>query len=220
MKIYPAILTESMTMLQEQINILQQNPDISTVEIDIIDGYFAETVTVSPLDLVDASFADLSLQLHLMTNEPQDFVFEAIPIKASLPIQSLVGQVEQMSYQTEFLAEIKANGWQAGLALNQHTPVEAIDQASWEKLDIIQLLAVEAGSQGQAFNPYVFEKIAEVQQIIDNLDHPVEVLVDGGVKLSQLPSIHQARADGVIVGSAIWQASDPTQAVNDFLQAV
>lgn len=206
-----------MTTLQEQLNLAAANPHISTVEIDIIDGYFADTVTVSPLDLVEAEFGALDLQLHLMTNEPQDFVFEAVPLKRSLPIRAIIGQIEHMSYQHDFLSEVKVQGWQAGLALNLYTPVDAIDEASWEKIDILELLAVEAGSQGQAFDPSVLKKIAEVKEIIDGLDHPVEIVIDGGIKRDILTTVKKAGADAVSVGSGIWQAADPEQALTDFL---
>jgi ribulose-phosphate 3-epimerase len=220
MNIYPAILTESFETLSEQLALAQSNPGVNIVEIDVIDGYFADANTISPIDLAVADIHTVRLNLHLMTQEPQDFVFEATGLKSQLPINGIVGQIEQMSYQVDFLREVKVQGWRAGLALNIFTPVEAIDEASWDTVDMIELLAIEAGSQGQTFNPLVLEKMVEVQSITQELDHPVELIIDGGVTLDIATKLKQLGVDSVSVGSGIWAASDPEQALAEYLTAV
>lgn len=219
MNIYPSILTESFETLNDQLAISQANPDISIVEIDVIDGYFADAITITPIDLAVADWENVSINFHLMTQEPQDFVYETSGLKDQLPVNAVIGQVEQMSYQAEFLKEVKAHGWRAGLGLNLYTPIEAIDEDSWETLDIIELLSVEAGSQGQVFNPVIWAKIAEVQAKLGALDHPVELVVDGGVTLEMLEKLKQISVDSASVGSGIWENASPDQALMDYIQA-
>lgn len=219
MHLYPAILTESLTEAQEQLNIAQQHPAITNVQIDVIDGFYADAVTISPLDLLELDPGNLTYDLHLMTTEPQDFVFETVAIKKQLPVRAIIAQVEKMSFQGDYLSELKTQGWLAGLSLDLFTPVEAIDPDSWAKLDIIQLMAIEAGSQGQPFHPLVLAKIAEVRKILDELDHPVELVIDGGVKLDTIDQLQEAGVDGVGVGSALWRSPDPVGTLSEFMQA-
>lgn len=220
MKLYPAILTESETELLEQLVIAQSQPAVETVQIDVIDGFFADAVTVTPLDLAEVTAEGITFDLHLMTVEPQDFVYEAVGLKSWVPVRAVIAQVEQMSFQADFLAEVKVQGWQAGLSLNLFTPLEAVEDSSWEQLDILQLMGVEAGSQGQTFNPAVMDKIVEAKKMIDELDHPVELIVDGGVTLSLLEQLRTAGVESVAVGSAIWKSSDPQASLREFLEAV
>lgn len=220
MKLYPAILTESEAELLEQLAIAQSQPAVETVQIDVIDGFFADAVTVTPLDLADVTAEGITYDLHLMTVEPQDFVYEAVGLKSWVPVRGVIAQVEQMSFQADYLAEVKVQGWQTGLSLNIFTPLEAVEDSSWEQLDILQLMGVEAGSQGQTFNPAVMDKIVEAKKMIDELDHPVELIVDGGVTLSLLEQLRTAGVESVAVGSAIWKSSDPQASLREFLEAV
>ena len=105
---------------------------------------------------------------------------------------------------------LKSKGFKVGLSLNIFTPLSAIDKQSWANLDILQLMAVEAGAQNQKFNFQILEKIKQVKQ-------PVEIIVDGGVKLENFTSIIKAGAHSLAVGSALWKAPDLATTIDNFL---
>ncbi len=219
MNIYPSILTDSMATFVEQLESIKKNQHIDRLHVDIIDGQFVDNITLSPLDLTVVEFDDLNIDLHLMVEEPMDTVFECEAVHEYLPIKRVIGQVERMSHQQDFLHEVRRNGWEAALALDLYTPIEAIDPESWEELDAVMLLGVEAGAQEQTFNPTVFHKLKELRQA-----HPkaasLPVIVDGGVKLTNINKLAQEGIQAACVGSALWKSEQPSATLDEFFAIV
>lgn len=226
MKLYPTILSDSLATVRKQASQANSLEKIETLQIDVIDGYYADNVTVTPLDLVEVDFGKLSVDLHLMTEEPLDYVYEFLERKDMIPIRGIMGQIEKMSYQRFFLEEVKKHGWKAGLSLDVFTPIEEIDEEVWPLLDIVQLVAVEIGFQGGDFHSSVLQKIEKLKKIIDQVENAdfgqkksIEIIIDGGVKVDTIKSIRDAGADGVAVGSALWEAGNVEQMVTALLEA-
>ncbi len=217
MQLYPAILTESMATFQAQLDLVRLHPQLTTVHVDVIDGYFADNVTLTPLDLIELNLEGIDLIFHLMVNEPLDFVYEAVSIKDRLPIKGIVAQIERMTQQREYIQEVKRHDWQVGLALDLHTPLESIDDESWDQLDILQLMSIEAGFQGRAFSPQVFTKIIEARQHLQQINHSLELVLDGGIKLEMLEQIRPTNIESIVVGSGLWATPDPTETIQSFL---
>lgn len=216
MQINPAILTDSLATFAQQLELVKQEPTIQTVQVDIIDALFTDNITINPSDLVGFDFGNLAIDFHLMTEEPMDYVWELIDCGHKLPTQSIIAQLEKMSYQPDFLEEVKKAGWQAGLAIDLFTPIESIDSASWEYLDYILLMAVEAGEQGQIFNSAVFDKIDQLQKLIKKLNKETKICVDGGIKVDHISALKQAKVDQIAVGSALFTAANFNSAFNNF----
>jgi ribulose-phosphate 3-epimerase len=231
MQLYPAILTDSIQVAQSQLVSIASVPNIRTVQVDIIDGLFADNITLTPLDLHEVDFGEMSCDLHLMTEEPLDYVYEAIDsntvnydeakkdvITTKVPVRAIIGQIERMSNQQDFLQAVKGQNWQAGLSLDLYTPIDEIDPDAWFTLDIIQLMGVEAGFQGQTFNTHVFEKIAELQQQIEQHDRTVEMIVDGGLTPELAQKLQTLGVHGVAVGSSLWNEQDVRAAAETYFQ--
>lgn len=218
MKFYPAILTESIQQFKEQLDLMRVHPQLTEVHVDIVDGYYADNLTVTPLDLLDINFDGLEIVFHLMVNEPLDFVYEAISIKERLPIAGIISQIEHMSYQRDYIQEVKRQGWKVGLSLDLETPLEEIEEASWDQLQFLQLMSIQAGFQGTPFSDHIFAKVSQAKEYLQAIDHSLELLVDGGIKLDMAASLLNKGIDGVVVGSGIWQSPDPTKTMDGFLQ--
>jgi ribulose-phosphate 3-epimerase len=231
MQLYPAILTDSIQVAQSQLVSIASVPSIRTVQVDIIDGLFADNITLTPLDLHEVDFGEMSCDLHLMTEEPLDYVYEAIDsntvnydeakkdvITTKVPVRAIIGQIERMSNQQDFLQAVRGQNWQAGLSLDLFTPIDEIDPDAWFTLDIIQLMGVEAGFQGQTFNTQVFEKIAELQQQIEQHDRTVEMIVDGGLTPELAQKLQTLGVHGVAVGSSLWNEQDVRAAAETYFQ--
>lgn len=216
MQISPAILTDSLATFSQQLELVKEVPEIKTIQIDIVDAIFADNITLNPSDLVDFDFGKLLIDFHLMTEEPMDYVWELIDCGQQLPTQSVIAQVEKMSYQLDFLEEVKKAGWQAGLAINLFTPLETIEEAAWEYLDQVLLMAVEAGEQGQGFNFSVFAKIEELKILIKKFNKESKISIDGGIKIEQLKFLQKAGVDQIAVGSALFNAESFKNEYNKF----
>ncbi len=215
MKLYPGILTDSFLELQNNADSVKDSPLIEALHIDIIDGQFVDNLTVTPLDLTVGDFEPLKIDFHLMTEEPMDFVFECEGVKDYLPIRRLIAQVERMTSQPDFLYEVKKNGWEASLALDLFTPVEAIDEEVWPELTHILLMSAEAGASGQPFHPQVLEKVRDIRKHFPDPER-MHILIDGGVKTTNLKQILDGGVDEVTATSAFWQSEDPLQVIEEF----
>ncbi|SRR5258708_6259866 len=220
MKITPAILTDSFLLLQHEVDAVRYSSVIEAVHIDVIDGQFADNITVTPLDLTVAEFEPLKIDFHFMTEEPMDFVYECEALKEYLPIRRMIGQVERMTHQADFLWSAKSNGWEATLALDLFTPLEAIDEELWKELDSVLLLGVEAGYQDQKLHANLYRKLQELAKRFPRKNgYNFKVLVDGGIKLDNILTLARYDIDECVVGSAIWESEDPLLAIEELYQS-
>lgn len=218
MTIYPSILTNTVFEVQSQVDrIADEAGDlVQTVQIDVIDGEFADNFTVTPEDLHEIEWHGLQIDFHLMVNEPMDFVAECLQFEN---VRCIIAQVEHMSYQSHFIEEVIKHERAVGLSLDVHTPVDAIEPESWEHLTAVQFMGNLAGVQGQPFaGEFVLQKIREVASIKreKNLTE-LEILVDIGVTPETIPALLQAGATGGAPGSVIWKSPDAGQMIRVML---
>ena len=215
MTVFPAILTGNSHEAQEQLDLSGGLPDLKTAHIDIIDGQFVDNVTISPADLPELNFGELNCDLHLMTDEPLDFVYEAIELRQGVPIRSVIGQIERMSFQQPFLETVKKHTWLAGLAVDLFTPLEEIDNASWQELDILLVMGIEAGWQGKTFHQGVLDKLQQALEIRRRQGRHFEIILDGGVTAQVAKQVAEIGIEQVVAGSSLWQSQDLQLAFQD-----
>lgn len=198
MEIIPTILTKDFFEFQEKIKKIEGI--VSWVQIDVIDGVFANNKTVN-LDLIKEFDHSLRLDVHLMVKEPVDWVGKSRMILAD----RVVGQVEMMTDIGNFIQEVVSSGAEVGLALDLQTPIEKIPDDIFPNLDLVLLMAVKAGFGGQEFNPKVFPKIKKVKQIVGDL---VEIGIDGGLDEKNIVECKKMGASIFYVGKTFWEAGD------------
>lgn len=213
MKVFPSILTDSLEVAQKQLDLIASIDQTIVVQIDIIDGYYADNVTLQPTALSELQFHQLQADLHLMVNEPIDTVFEAREVGHLLPIRAVLGQIEHMSDQGSYLSEVRRNGWQAGLSLDLYTPAEEIDFESWQSMDLIQIMTIQAGFQGQQFVPHAITTVKEVIEMRSAFGKALEIVVDGGIKEKEANLLHEVGVDSITVGSLLWNAEFPENVI-------
>jgi ribulose-phosphate 3-epimerase len=216
--IVPTILTDSFATVQMEADAIKYSPLVEAISIDVIDGLFVDNLTVTPLDLTVADFEPAKIDFHFMTEEPMDFVYECVGVKEYLPIRRIYGQVERMSYQRDFLQEVRANNWEAGLALDLFTSLDAIDEELWPNVTHLLLMGTEAGYQGEQLHPYLFEKLAELRSL--PFAQHIHVSIDGGVKPENASQLLSAGANELIVGSALWRSADPLLALEHIYKEI
>lgn len=212
MKIYPAILSSDLEVVQAQLDALQPVKTIETVQIDLIDGLFHHNLTISPQALLDLNFGRLKLDLHLMVDEPLETVLLLLDSAKFLPVRAVVAQLEHMSFQKDFAKQLKKTSWKAGLSLDLYTPLSAIDIESFKNFKVFQLMGVEAGEQGQKFSESVLNKIKNLKTLLtEHESKSSEIIVDGGVNLDNASKIIQAGAESLVMGSVLWKAEKDGQ---------
>jgi ribulose-phosphate 3-epimerase len=196
-EIVPSILTndpnEARMLLERAEGVVER------VSVDIIDGKYADNKTIRPGVLEDVT-TGLNLDFQLMVIEPVNWIEKC----ARSGADRIIGHVEKMSDQREFVGKVQEAGLRMGLGLDLDTPVTAIDQEILTSLDVVLLMSVSAGFGGQKFNKKVLKKIAKLDDIRVRDDTPYKIHVDGGVTTEVISDIRIKGADEVSIGQRIF----------------
>lgn len=217
MQIIPAILPKDFADLEDHVARIKGL--IPLVQIDICDGQFTPSPSW-PYKKHDTNFdaitkedrglpfwEEVEYEFDLMVNKPEDVVEQYVAAGASkivLHIESK-GNIAKAIEKLEGKVEI-------GLALDIDTSLDAIEPYK-DKISHIQLMGIDnVGFQGQAFDEKVIAKIKEVKKIYPEL----AIQIDGGVNLDTAPLLKAAGADRLIIGSAIFEADNVVEAVEEF----
>lgn len=210
-KVIPAILSSN--PLEVEALLRRAEEIVDRVQIDIIDGQFAQNKTIDP-SVLDNFDTDLLLDFHLMTKEPIDWVERAVRAGAD----RIIGQVEQMGSQVDFVGKVSEVGLSVGLAIDLETPISALDPTILNNLDVVLVMAVKAGFGGQKFEPRALEKIEKLEEIKVRDDNPFKICVDGGETPDTIDDTRIAGADEVVIGRSLF-AGDLAANIDRFIKA-
>jgi len=206
--IAPSVLACDFARLPEEIALLNDSV-ADWIHLDVMDGRFVPNLTFG-MPLVEAinRLTDKTLDVHLMMLEPERYV-EAFQ-KAGADWISV--HYEACPHLHRNLQQIKATGAKAGVAINPHTPVEALFPVL-EEIDLVIIMSVNPGFGGQKFIYHSIEKIKKLKEEIIIRNLPTLIEVDGGVGMQNAQVLLQAGADVLVAGSAIFKAPDPKKAI-------
>ncbi len=196
-QIIPAILTNNPEDAKGLL--LKAEGLVEKVQIDIIDGVFADNKTIFPESLENVE-TDLLFDYHLMVKDPVNWVEKAVRGQA----ERVIGQVEMMSDQTEFISKVTSVGLKVGLGIDIDTPVSAIDESLMSDLDVVLLMSVKAGFGGQQFDLRVWDKIKEIVVLKAKHSAKFEICVDGGITKELYNDMDKAGVTEVAVGRRIF----------------
>ena len=115
------------------------------------------------------------------------------------------------------LQAIKAAGMKAGVTLNPATPLVMIEEVI-EDADIIMLMGVNPGFGGQSFINATVDKMRRLREMVNKLDNPPLLEIDGGVNATTAPLLRDAGADILVAGSYVFSSPDPTDTIKKLKQ--
>jgi ribulose-phosphate 3-epimerase len=205
-KLAASILSSDLAHLADEVKRVEAYADI--IHIDIMDGHFVPPITLGPIVVASLRpWTDRVLHGHLMVDEPAAY-FEELA-DAGLDVVSF--HHEAVGDPEPAIAKARAAGLRAGVTLNLETPVEAtfpyLDQ-----IDDLMLMSIRPGWSGQELNPEVYPRIAAARAEVDRRELPVDIEIDGGVKLDNAQRAVDAGATVLVSASGIYQAPDPEDA--------
>ena len=202
-KISPSILSADFSRLGEEVRAIEA-AGADYVHVDVMDGHFVPNITIGPL-VVDAvrPVTKLPLDVHLMIENPDQY----IPAFAQAGADIIVVHAEAVRHLHRTIQLIKSLGKRAGVSLNPATSLSVLD-IILPDLDLVLLMTVNPGFGGQSFIESSLPKITELRSRIDALGLPIELEVDGGVKVDNIEQIAAAGADVFVAGSAVFNADD------------
>jgi ribulose-phosphate 3-epimerase len=76
-------------------------------------------------------------------------------------------------------------------------------------------MSVQAGYGRQGFIPASLDRLRYLRETIDKRGLQTLIEVDGGVNAKWAPELWAAGADILVAGSAVFQADDPMQTIED-----
>jgi ribulose-phosphate 3-epimerase len=212
-KIAPSILSADFAALGTDIARVEA-AGADQLHVDVMDGRFVPNITIGPV-VVGAirKRTRLPLDVHLMIVEPERYIPEFVAAGADM----VTVHAEACPHLLRTLAQIRELGAKAGVALNPATPVSTLELVL-DDLDLVLVMSVNPGFGGQSFIPTARRKIRELRALLG--DRPVDVSVDGGVKLDLAGALAADGASTLVAGSAIFGAADPAAAIKAFRAAI
>jgi ribulose-phosphate 3-epimerase len=193
--ITPIIMESDLKVVTAKMLSLKERK-IDRVHMDIGDGLFSDLLTISPSDLQEIDTANMKMDIHLLVDDPSEWIEECVALNP----KRLIGQIERMGSQVQFLDTIESYKCAGGLALEIHTPIEEIEKEALDKARVILLLAVPAGTSGSPFDEHVIEKVKELKKIYSGA-----ILIDGAINPNTYTMIIDAGATEAGANSAWWR---------------
>jgi ribulose-phosphate 3-epimerase len=202
--IAPSLLSADFLQLQKDCDMLNESA-ADWFHIDIMDGRFVPNISFGPMvTKFITSATNKYCDVHLMIEEPERYA-EAFKDAGA---DSLTIHIEACRHLHRNIQQIKSLGMHAGVAINPHTPVNALKDILAD-LDLVLIMSVNPGFGGQAFIPHTLEKIKQLRRMITEQSLSVKIEVDGGVSLANAKQIIDAGADVLVAGNAVFKAADP-----------
>jgi ribulose-phosphate 3-epimerase len=202
-EIEPSLYAADFARLGEQLTYLL-NAGARVFHFDIGDGHFVEPVTIGPVVLESIAStvhdSDGVLDCHLMVENPE----RHIPQVAAAGGDSVTFHVEACDDVPAVLALAREHGLGVGVAFNPDTDVEEAVEAAADA-DLALCMSIHPGYSGQEFMPEALERLRELRRL---LPEDVFVQVDGGISQENVRVAHEAGANLLVVGSAIFHRED------------
>ena len=212
-EVEPSLYAADFSRLGEQVEILLRC-GARIFHFDIGDGHFVEPITVGPVVL--KSIAPLihreegALDCHLMVDNPEHH-FGLIRQAGG---DSVTFHFEAVDDPPALAARAREHGFQVGLAFNPETSVEEVVPAA-EGFDLVLCMSIHPGYSGQEFMPEAFDRIRALRAL---LPPGTQVQVDGGITSDNIRSVHDAGADLIVCGTAIFGMKDLPRAYRRLVQ--
>ncbi len=200
----PSLLASDFLNLERECTLLNEC-EAEWFHLDEMDGQFVPNISFGiPVIEKIRKATNKVCDVHLMILTPEHLT-EAFK-KAGADI--LTVHIEACTHLHRNIQQIKSLGMKAGVAINPHTPVNALAEILHD-INVVCMMSVNPGFGGQKFIPHTLEKIKQLRKMIDESGANALIEIDGGVTLENAHEIVAAGADVLVAGNTVFSAADP-----------
>ena len=206
--ISPSILSVDFSHLADDMDMLNRS-EADWIHLDIMDGVFVPNISFGfPILKHVARLTRKPLDVHLMIVQPEKFIPE---------VKALGAHVMNVHYEAcphlhRVVQQIRDAGMQPAVTINPATPVSLLKDIVGD-LYMVLVMGVNPGFGGQKFIEHTVDKVRELRELLTQAGSEALIEVDGGVNLETGARLVEAGADILVVGNAIFSATDPVKAI-------
>tara|TARA_B100000579_G_scaffold434752_1_gene456361 strand:- start:30327 stop:30980 length:654 start_codon:yes stop_codon:yes gene_type:complete len=213
--IAPSMLAADFSNLKSEVNMIN-NSEADWLHLDIMDGLFVPNISFGiPVVKAIKKHTQKPLDVHLMIEKPDRYIQEFKEAGANI----LTIHFEACNHLHRTIETIKNENMQAGIAINPHTPIHAIEEVL-NNVDLICVMSVNPGFGGQSFIENTYQKIKILKEKKDALQSQFLIEVDGGVNQKNATKLIEKGADILVAGSSVFKSDNPRKAISDLKKLI
>ena len=215
MLIAPSLLAADFANLQRDIEMVNES-QADWFHLDIMDGLFVPNISYGmPVVKAIKEHAKKPLDVHLMIVDPDRYIHTF----AQLGSNFLSVHYEACTHLHRTVQAIRQEGMKAGVALNPHTPIAALEDIITD-VDLLLIMSVNPGFGGQSFIENTYKKVNQAKELITKTGSKALIEVDGGVNATNTLKLVAAGADVLVAGSFVFNAPDPKKTIEALKRSV
>jgi ribulose-phosphate 3-epimerase len=181
-----------------------------------MDGHFVPNITIGPLVVTGLKkLTSLPLDTHLMIEEPERYI-EAFAQAGSNGITVHAEVCPDLRGMVKRLRKLNVK---PGVVLNPSTPLKTLHPIL-DQVDLVLLMSVNPGFGGQSFIPSTLKKIERLRKMVDQNRYPLEIEVDGGIKLENIRDVSMAGGDIFVLGTGIFKTKDYRETIRKLRRVI
>jgi ribulose-phosphate 3-epimerase len=204
----PSILSADFANLKAAIDLINES-EADYFHVDVMDGVFVPNISFGfPVMKALQKHAQKLLDVHLMIIDPDRYIEEFKRAGAG----ALHVHYEACKHLHRTIHAIKHNGMKAGVAINPHTPVNALEDIIRD-VDVVLVMSVNPGFGGQKFIEHTFDKVLRLRQLIIDSSSKAKIEIDGGVDLDNALPLLRCGADILVAGNTVFSSPNPKEAI-------
>lgn len=191
-----SIACGDMLNIERDVRLLQEG-GISFLHIDIMDGHDVPNICLNfdHIRQLRALSKDFVIETHLMVTNPMDFIDKCFESGSDY----FVTHKSNLTNVNEYIAKVKEKGMKVGLVLKREDSVLEIKDFL-KQIDEVLLMSITPGDYGRPFDPIVYEKIKQLNEIRKEKGFDFLINVDGGVTKEIAKRLKEYGADAAVSG--------------------
>lgn len=206
----PSILSADFANIQRDVEMIN-NSAADWFHVDIMDGVFVPNISFGfPVMKAIQKHAKKPMDVHLMIVDPDRYT-QAFKDAGA---ETLTVHYEACHHLHRSIQNIKNLGMKAGVAINPHTPVSALEDIIAD-IDLVCVMSVNPGFGGQKFIENTYHKVGSLKSLIKAKQSNALIEIDGGVDLNNYKKLLQSGADVLVAGNTVFSSKDPVNTIKE-----